>query len=363
MRILSVITNLRAERGGPPEVLRNQIQVINKKKKIINVFCLERISLFFLLRALFSISLKKKLNKFLKKYDVIHFHEIWSLKIILLCNFAKKISCKFMFVGHGHLDQWSLNQSIFKKKIFINFFLKEKFKAASALFFSNIEEFNDAKKNFKFQNVFIIPNGIDVKKFVKKNIQVQKKKKIIFFGRIHKKKGIEILINAIKLLPKNFFNDFEFEICGPGDQKYIKFILSKIKDSSLGDSLKFKNFVKREEKINYLSKASIFVLPSFEEGDSIALKEALALSIPVIISKQCRLSIVEKYDAGIVIELDENNLKESFVKISKKDLTEMGKNARKLIEDKFDNEFCSKRVLNIYEDINCGSKSSPDWVI
>ena len=41
----------------------------------------------------------------------------------------------------------------------------------------------------------------------------------------------------------------------------------------------------------------------------------------------------------------------------------MGKNARKLIEDKFDNQFCSERVLKIYQDIHCGSKSSSDWII
>ncbi len=363
MRVLSVITNLKAERGGPPEVLRNQIQVINKNKKIINVLCLEKISMFFLLRAMFTLSLKKKLNKFLKKFDVIHFHEIWSLKIIILSNFAKKLSCKYLFVGHGHLDQWSLNQSLFKKKIFINFFLKDRFKAASALFFSNQEEFKDANKNFEFHDVFIIPNGIDINKFVKKDVKTPPKKKIIFFGRIHKKKGIEILINAIKLLPEKFFDKFVFEICGPGEEKYLKFIIDKIQNSNLGDKLQFKNFVNRDKKIDYLSEASLFVLPSFEEGDSIALKEALALSIPVIISKQCRMSIVEKYDAGIVIDLNEKNLVESLIQLSKKDLNKMGTNARKLIEDKFDNKMCSKRVLDAYVDIHCGSKSSPDWIL
>ena len=76
-----------------------------------------------------------------------------------------------------HLDQWSLNQSTFKKKIFINIFLRDIFKAASAQFFSNLEEFNDAKNNFKFNNVFIIPNGIDIKKFLKRGNQILEKRK------------------------------------------------------------------------------------------------------------------------------------------------------------------------------------------
>ena len=68
------------------------------------------------------------------------------------------------------------------------------------------------------------------------------------------------------------------------------------------------NPVISDQKVNYLSKHDIFILPSFEEGDSIALKEALASYLPVIISKQCRMDIVEDYNAGIVIDTNVESL-------------------------------------------------------
>ncbi len=362
MKVLSVINNLSVKNGGPPEVLLNQIEVINKEKKIINVFRSNTITLIFLLRCLYNSRLKKKFKKFLKKFDVIHFHEIWSLKNIIIIYFAKKLLCKYLFVGHGHLDQWSLKQSSFKKKIFISFFLKSALNSASAIFFSNIDEFNDAKKNFKFNNVFIIPNGINISKFKRIELKNTSRKKIVFFGRIHKKRGIEILVEAIKKLPENYFKNYFFEICGPGEKKYVEYIKQIINKKIFKNKLYFKDFVKRKDKIKYLSEASIFVLPSYEEGDSIALKEALAMSIPVIISKQCRMDIVEKTNSGIVFELNVENLYNSLIKISENDTELMGKNARKLVEDRFDNYSCSERVLHIYQDMMCGSKTSKDWI-
>ena len=99
----------------------------------------------------------------------------------------------------------------FKKKLFINIFLRDIFKAASAQFFSTLDEFNDAKNNFKFNNVFIIPNGIDIKKFLKRGNQNFRKRKKIFFGRIHKKR-FEILIEQLKnYCLKTFLNNFDLK--------------------------------------------------------------------------------------------------------------------------------------------------------
>ena len=124
----------------------------------------------------------------------------------------------------------------------------------------------------------------------------------------------------------------------------------------------YKDFLSGEKKINYLSNANIFVLPSFEEGDSIALKEALSLSIPVIISRQCRMDVVKEYNSGLIINSNTKDLYKSLLEISNKDLPLMGKNSRKLMEDKFSIYDISERVLQIYKDIHCGSKTSRDWI-
>ena len=363
MKVLSVIGNMTLSQGGPPEVLRNQISVINKEKKIIYLFSLKYIRLAYLINCFIFTSYRKRIFKFLKKYDIIHFHELWTFKAIFFVYFANKLGIKHFYVGHGYLDPWSINQKYIRKKLFIKFFLQNAYNSASASFFSTLDEYNDAKQNINIHSPFIIPNGINLT-FFKERILSKKilKKKIIFFGRIHKKKGIEILLKTIKKLPDSFFNNFIFELTGPGEKSDIEFTKKLISIYKIEKRVSLNHPVKSKHKVNYLSKHDVFILPSFEEGDSIALKEALASYLPVIISKQCRMDIVENYNAGIVIDTNVESLYKALISLDSLDLIKMGYQARKLIEEKYNNNNCSLRLLNIYKNIYCGSRISSDWL-
>ena len=362
MKILSIIKTTNESYGGPPEVLKNQIEVINKYNKFINTLSLQKISLFYFIKCFFFKTYRFKIYDFLKKFDMIHFHEIWSIKVIFVVFFANKLLIKHFFVGHGYLDTWSINEKFIKKKFFILFFLQSAYNSAYASFFSTYNEYLEAKKSLKIFKAFIIPNGLSLTKFKKRNIKKKSIKKILFFGRIHPKKGLNLLIRTIRKLPEDFFDEFAFEITGPGEKKYIKALKTMIRKYSLEKFVTYNKPVYREKKIPYLNKHDVFILPSFEEGDSIALKEALGSYLPVIISKQCRLDIVEKYNAGIVVETNEKDLYEALLKLRSLDLIYMANQARKLVEEEFDNDKCSNRLLDIYRDIYNGSQNSKDWV-
>ncbi len=362
MKVLSVLHSFDFTDGGPPEVLRNQLSVINKDKKVIKVFKTKMISIIFLLKCIFFRKYKKKIYNFLSKYDIIHFHELWSFKPIIILFFANHLGIKHFYVGHGYLDKWSVNQKYFKKKLFIKLFLQYAFNSSSATFFSTLNEYNEAKKTIKVHDTFIIPNGVDLDKFKKRSIRKKKLKKILFFGRIHKKKGLEILIEAVKMLPKKYFEEFSFDITGPGEISNINNIKKLISKNKLQNKINLNPPIKRENKIEYLKKFDIFILPSFEEGDSIALKEALASYLPVLISEQCRMDIVEGYGAGLVTKTNPLSLYNSLTRLKNLDIVQMGEKARKLIEENYDNLNCSKRLFQIYNDIHCGSRSSKDWL-
>ena len=110
MKVLSIIGNMTLSEGGPPAVLRNQISVINKEKKIIYLFNLRFIKITYLINCIIFTSYRKRIFKLLKKYDIIHFHELWTFKAIFIAYFANKLGIKHFYVGHGYLDPWSINQ-------------------------------------------------------------------------------------------------------------------------------------------------------------------------------------------------------------------------------------------------------------
>ena len=364
MKILNILTSTSLSQGGPPEVVRNYSNVINKNNKMLAVMKLKMISYNYLLTSFIFKKRREKLLKFFKKFDIIHFHEVWSAKTLLISYFAKKLGKKLILIPHGVLDSWSLKEKYIKKKIYSILFLKRFILSLDAIFFSTKDEFYEAKKNFKLPFAFVIPNGINLSRFqkIKKIKDINKKKKIIFFGRIHKKKGIEILLNSIKRLPSNFFEDFYFEITGPGEVNYINKIKKIIIELNLSMKVFIKKPMKQNEKINYLKTGSIFILPSFEEADSVALKEAMSLNLAVIISEQCRMNIVEKKNAGYIVKTDSESIKNILLKLKESDIEKMGENSRKIIEEYYDNNICVKNLFYIYEDVHTGSHSSASWM-
>ncbi len=362
MKILSVIKTFKTEHGGPPEVLKNQLEIINMKRKKVYVLKLDMIKIGFLIKCFFFNSYRTKMYNFLKKFDIIHWHEIWNIKIILFVFFANKLLIKHFFVGHGYLDTWSINQKFLKKKLFLKFFLQPAYNSSFASFFSTYDEFLEAKKNLKIHNSFIIPNGVSLNKYKNRNLVYKKKKQILFFGRIHKKKGLDLLLDVIKELPDDYFDEFSFDITGPGLTKDIIKLKKTIKTFSLEKKVTYNSAIYGNDKIQYLNKFDVFLLPSFEEGDSIALKEALSSYLPVIISKQCRLDIIEKYNAGIIIQTNHKSLYDALIKLRSLDIVKMGYQARKLIEDKYDNLSCSDRLNSIYIDVFNETQTSLDWV-
>ncbi len=365
MKILSVVESMGLSQGGPPEVVRNNAKIINKEKIILSIMSLSSINILYLLKCFYKKKNEEKLIKFLQKFDIMHFHSLWSLKVIILSYFARQLAIKYIFVSHGCLDEWSINEGFFKKKLFVIFFLQNAIIKSSGFFFSTKDEYYEAKKNINFPDFFVIPNGSDLMTYnkVKKTNDNKVLKKIIFFGRIHKKKGIEILLEAIGRLPEKYFENFYFEITGPGEYKYIKKIKKIINDNFHSENVKLLDPITRENKIEYLKSADVFILPSYEEGDSIALKEVMALGLPVIISNQCRMPVVQEKGAGVVIETTADNIKKSLIKLESWDFKEMGSIARNIIETYFDNKICSQRLFKIYEDVYTGSHNSSDWII
>ena len=76
MKILSVVETMSGSHGGPPEVLKNQVSVINRNEKIIDILKISKLSFIYLLKCLFIRFYRLKIYNFLKKYDIIHFHEL-----------------------------------------------------------------------------------------------------------------------------------------------------------------------------------------------------------------------------------------------------------------------------------------------
>jgi len=135
----------------------------------------------------------------------------------------------------------------------------------------------------------VISNGVDTsvfkkmdaeKLFVKWNLP-RETKNILFVGRLHPEKNIEILIKSAPLILKKY-PQTHFYIVGPGHQKdWLKSLAKKLK---LEKNLTFFGKVTDEELVMSYNASDIFVLPSLAELEGMVVLEAMACGLPIIIA-------------------------------------------------------------------------------
>ncbi len=185
-------------------------------------------------------------------------------------------------------------------------------------------------------------------------IKKNKNKKLIYFSRIHEKKGLLELIDVWKEL-KNKRN-WELNIYGPiSNEKYNNKIISLIKKNNLTNEIK--NLGSRfnsQTKNKIFTDANGFILPSKSENFGISIGESLSFGLPVLTTFQTPWKIINDYKAGYVFNFSKENILkylDKFMACSEETHYEMSKNAVKLIKENFESEYILSQYVDLYESL------------
>jgi glycosyltransferase involved in cell wall biosynthesis len=283
------------------------------------------------------------------KYDIIHFHDVFIFPQLFIALLAIVLKTPFVVTPHGVLDPVRLEKKTLPKKIMMplaSFCLKR----AKVIIAVSDKEAKDLKK-IGFNNVKTVWNGVSKLKVkpsekfsehLKRNITT-----LLYIGKIHPQKGLKEVINSLsksKLIA-------QLLIAGPDDGG--KQELKKIVREKKLNNVHFLGFVGDREKKELYKLSDIFVHPSYAEGFSISILEAMQERLPVIISDGCNFKEVKKSKAGFIVKVEklEKELTEVFNKIalSKADISKLGKNGAKLIKSGYTISKMSSENYKIYE--------------
>lgn len=213
--------------------------------------------------------------------------------------------------------------------------------------------------SIKKEKIRIVPNGVDLQKFkpldnqikIKNQFGVKNRPCLLFVGRLIPRKGLSFLVQAAKQIIKKE-NQTIFLIVGEGPQKNQ--LISDLKRNRLLKNFIFLGDVKEKNLPLIYNCADIFVFPSIQEAQGIALLEAQATSKPVVSFNTGGISeTVLDQETGILIDPDSNKLAITILKLLKnKELREkMGKKGREFVSENFTWNKCSKTLLEIYKEV------------
>ena len=249
-----------------------------------------------------------------------------------------------------------VNKSILKKNV-----LHAKKIASTSNCMAN--ELRDVLKMPKLQ-IGITPFGVDLEKFKGCTEEKEKKNHKILIGTIKTLKplyGIAELIKAVKILSENLVKDGYEEICkqlqveiyGDGPQK--EELEKLIQELSLENVIYLKGQIPNKDVPQVLSQFDVFCATSFKESFGVAVVEAMAMSLPVVVTDTDGFKeVVADGENGYIVPIGNEKaiaLKLQELIIDRKKRESMGKAGRKRVEELYDWEKNVDTMEKLYEEV------------
>lgn len=243
--------------------------------------------------------------------DAVHLHGVWEPILRQAAIIARSAGIPYCVRLAGMLDPWSLRQKYWKKRIALALGYRRMLDAAAFIHVLNDDEARLLAPLNLRAPTRTIPNGIFLDEigplppkgsFSSQHSALAGRRYVLFLSRLHTKKGLDYLVDAYaRLAPA--WPDVDLVIAGPDDGAEAA-LRSAIANHGLGTRVHLVGGLYGRDKIEALSDAACFCLPSRQEGFSVAITEALACGAPVVISRECHFPEVASAGAGTVVDLD-----------------------------------------------------------
>jgi glycosyltransferase involved in cell wall biosynthesis len=313
MRILRSIHSLNPAGGGPSEyVIQSSLALIERGHEV-EVVCLDRPDAPWLQNSAVKIQalgpasrrygytprFMRWLQDRHRDFDAVIVHGVWLYNSFGVWRALRNTGTPYYVFPHGMLDPW-FNRAYplkhLKKLLYWPWAERRVLRDAAAVLFTSEEERRLAHKSFPFYecNEVIVNYGtgapdVDLvsarEEFLNRFPELHGQRLLVFLGRLHEKKGCELLIEAFASARDS---TMRLVMAGPAANKSY---LARLKEIAAAKQVpaSFTGMLSGKLKWGALSATDAFILPSHQENFGIAVAEALACGTPVLISNKINI--------------------------------------------------------------------------
>jgi poly(glycerol-phosphate) alpha-glucosyltransferase len=304
--------------------------------------------------------LKKAIQAF--SPDVVHTHGLWMFGSLVSSRLARA-GTPNVVSPHGMLDGWALEQSRWKKRIFFSLLEKPHLGKASSVHVLTESEAASVQGFGLKSPIAVIPNGVDLPT-QKENPSIPKWRTnlpaeirvLLYLGRIHTKKNLAPLIDALAMTK---LSQWHLVVAGPdqdGHQGKLEALSSRLCTT---DSVHFIGAQFDREKDSTIAAADAFVLPSLSEGLPMAVLEAWAWRLPVLMSTYCNLPEGFSNGAAIDTGTTPESIARALIDLATRtdaERTTIGTAGFDLVERSYTWDRVAKQFASLYQSCREGSQ-------
>ena len=309
-------------------------------------------------------SLRERFRNLVASADGVHIHGLWEQSTAIAAPTARALRKPYILSAHGMLERWALANKRLKKQIYAALFERANVQRAACLHALTLAEADDYRRFGATGPIAVIPNGVSIPPSVDPSLFLSHlpglsgKRILLFLGRIHFKKGLDLLIKAWSHLSRSY-PDASLVLAGPDFERTRASIEALVAEHGLSHSVHFTGMLRHDLKWSALAAAEGFILPSLSEGLSVSVLEAMGVGLPVIVTRQCNLPEVEELSAGWQVEPEVGQLTAAigeFLTNSPAANAEIGSRGRHLVLTRYNWTTVSERMAELYRWVEGGPR-------
>lgn len=307
-----------------------------------------------------SEAFRKEMRKRVHEFDVVHIHAIWNYVTWMAMREAQRAGVPYVVAPQGSLETWALGRSSKLKSLYGLLGERRLYDEAAAMQALTETESRQCREFGIKAPSAILPNGVDLQVVdapegelkLRERFGLSKESRVLLFlSRVFPKKGLDLLIPAFASVLKEL-PDWHLVIAGDDAGSGYRREMEELAHSNGGEGrIWFLGEVQGAEKFAALRDADAFTLSSYSEGLPVAVVEAMASRLPVLITPGCNIPEAESREAGWICkptrEAMERTLRSALADPA--ELKRRGGRARSLVEEVFNWPRIAERSIDIYQ--------------
>ena len=301
------------------------------------------------------VSLIRYLKKTVNDFDIVHIHEHRHSLAIAAHRYAKKNSVPYVLQSHGSVLPFFQKEGL--KEIFDKMWGFDILHDAGMVFAqTEVEKDQYLKMGVDESKIALIPLGINLNeyrelpskgKFRRQYGIDENEKLLLFLGRIHKIKGLDLLVEALSMIDSS---NVKLAIIGE-DYGFLDDVKTLIQQYGLEDKVIFTGVLVGEKKKEALVDCDIFVIPSRYESFGISTLEAMACAKPIVMTKNNHIHNWINNNTGLTCDFKANELGDCITRLLNDDklCVEFGKTGEELIRQKYNWDNIEQEMEEVYK--------------
>lgn len=292
-------------------------------------------------------SIIAQLPAMLRWADVVHLTAVYSFPVIPALAACRAMGKPVVWSPRGALQRWNGSRRVLAKDAW-DLVCRAVKPRRLVLHVTSKEEAEESSARYPGVPTAVIPNGVEIPDSPR-HTENSGTLRLVFLGRIDRKKGIENLLDACQALDGVI--EWSLTIAGTGDSDYVQSIAARIDRLGLQHRARMIGATIGDAKRRLFENADLMVMPSHTENFGIVVAEALAHGVPVLASRGTPWRELPERECGDWIDNDPASLRAGILRMSRMPLRQMGLRGRDWMIRSFSWQERAEETWRLYQEI------------